>query len=74
MAKKVHNMSSVKASGSGSNAASAKISKHRTSRLSSLIEDMCPVDEAPFRARLHLLFSQIEKEFELLYLENLNRK
>lgn len=46
----------------------------RTSRLSSLAEDMCPPDDAPFRIRLHLLFSQIEKEFELLYVENLNRK
>lgn len=66
--------SSSSSKASGSNAANAKISKQRTSRLSSLIEDMCPVDEAPFRARLHLLFSQIEKEFELLYLENLNCK
>lgn len=60
--------------GKSSGAAVAKISKQRTSRLSSLIEDICPVDEAPFRARLHLLFSQIEKEFEILYLENLSRK
>lgn len=27
-----------------------------------------------FRSRLHELFSQIEKEFDLLYTENLNRK
>jgi len=44
----------------------------KASRLSSLIEDTINVDDAPFRARLHILFSQIEKEFELLYLENLN--
>lgn len=53
-----------------------KSSKHRTSRLSSLAEDMgmnIP-DETPFRARLHHLFAQIEKEFELLYLENLSCK
>lgn len=51
-----------------------KSSKHRTTRLSSLAEDMginIP-DETPFRARLHHLFAQIEKEFELLYLENLS--
>lgn len=27
-----------------------------------------------FRSRLHELFSQIEKEFDLLYTENINRK
>lgn len=27
-----------------------------------------------FRARLHELFSQIEKEFDILYTENLNRE
>lgn len=52
---------------------SSKITK-RTSRLSSLAEDICPPDDAPFRMRLHLLFAQIEKEFETLYLENLSRK
>lgn len=54
---------------------SSKITK-RTSRLSSLAEaeDICRPDDAPFRMRLHLLFGQIEKEFETLYLENLSRK
>lgn len=49
-------------------------SKHRSTRLSSLAEDMgmnIP-DDTPFRARLHHLFAQIEKEFEMLYLENLS--
>lgn len=50
---------------------SAKISKRTTSRLSSLAEDAADLD-APFRAKLHSLFAQIEKEFEVLYLENLN--
>lgn len=27
-----------------------------------------------FRSRLHELFAQIEKEFDLLYSENMNRK
>lgn len=45
----------------------------KTRRLTSLAEDF-PVDDAPFRQRLHLLFSQIEKEFELVFLENLSRK
>ncbi|KAG4067125.1 hypothetical protein HA402_000116 [Bradysia odoriphaga] len=50
---------------------SSKMSK-RTSRLSSLIEDSSSVSNvADARARLHLLFSQIEKEFDLLYLENI---
>uniref|UniRef100_A0A1I8PLP6 WD repeat-containing protein 37 n=2 Tax=Stomoxys calcitrans TaxID=35570 RepID=A0A1I8PLP6_STOCA len=51
-----------------------KSSKHRTSRMSSLAEDMglhVP-DEAPYRSKLHYLFAQIEKEFEVLYMENLN--
>lgn len=47
-----------------------KPSKNRTSRLSSLAEDFG--DAPPFRDRLHILFSQIEKEFEILYIENLN--
>lgn len=52
-----------------------KPSKNRSARLSSLAEDISIIPEdAPFRARLHMLFSQIEKEFELLYLENLNCK
>ncbi|KAH8417703.1 hypothetical protein KR222_004499 [Zaprionus bogoriensis] len=42
-------------------------------RLTSLTEDISIIpDDAPFRARLHFLFEQIEKEFEQLYLENLN--
>ncbi|XP_037953762.1 WD repeat-containing protein 37-like [Teleopsis dalmanni] len=45
-----------------------KPSKNRAGRLSSLAEDM----DVPFRSRLHMLFAQIEKEFELLYIENLN--
>lgn len=53
-----------------------KSSKHRTARLSSLAEDMGMTipDEPPYRARLHHLFAQIEKEFEMLYLENLSCK
>ncbi|XP_055371759.1 WD repeat-containing protein 37 [Condylostylus longicornis] len=49
-----------------------KPSKQRSSRLSSLAEDLIADEGPPFRARLHILFSQIEKEFELLYIENLN--
>lgn len=45
----------------------------KTKRLTSLAEDF-PADDAPFRQRLHLLFSQIEKEFELVFLENLSCK
>lgn len=45
----------------------------KSRRLTSLAEDF-PGDDAPFRQRLHLLFSQIEKEFELVFLENLSRK
>lgn len=45
----------------------------KTRRLASLAEDF-PTDDAPFRQRLHLLFSQIEKEFELVFLENLSCK
>ena len=52
--------------------AMAKNSKVRTTRLSSLAEDI--PEDAPFRSKLHVLFSQIEKEFELLYLENLSCK
>ncbi|XP_055906700.1 WD repeat-containing protein 37 [Eupeodes corollae] len=48
-----------------------KQSSKRGSRLSSLAEDLSIPDDAPFRGRLHMLFSQIEKEFELLYMENL---
>lgn len=44
-------------------------------RLTSLTEDISIIPEdAPFRSRLHFLFEQIEKEFEQLYLENLNRE
>lgn len=46
----------------------------KSRRLASLAEDIYPPDDAPFRQRLHLLFSQIEKEFELLYIENLSCK
>ncbi|XP_053946685.1 WD repeat-containing protein 37 [Anastrepha ludens] len=46
--------------------------KPSKNRLSSLAEDITIPEDAPFRARLHALFGQIEKEFELLYLENLN--
>lgn len=45
----------------------------KSRRLTSLAEDY-PGEDAPFRQRLHLLFSQIEKEFELVFLENLSRK
>lgn len=53
-----------------------KSSKHRSARLSSLAEDMGMTlpDDTPYRARLHHLFAQIEKEFEMLYLENLSCK
>ncbi|XP_055678239.1 WD repeat-containing protein 37 [Lutzomyia longipalpis] len=44
----------------------------RSPRLSSLAEIGDASEDAPFRARLHQLFSQIEKEFEGLYLENLS--
>lgn len=65
---------SAKTSASGATTGAGKINK-RTSRLSSLAEDACiNADDAPYRARLHLLFAQIEKEFEALYLDNLNRK
>jgi len=48
-----------------------KANKARAVRLTSLTEDVAAVPEdAPFRARLHLLFAQIEREFEQLYLEN----
>uniref|UniRef100_A0A240SX86 WD repeat-containing protein 37 n=1 Tax=Glossina pallidipes TaxID=7398 RepID=A0A240SX86_GLOPL len=47
-----------------------KSSKNRSSRLEDM--GMGIPDEVPFRGRLHYLFAQIEKEFELLYLENLN--
>ncbi|EDW54646.1 GM18704 [Drosophila sechellia] len=48
-----------------------KASKTRAVRLTSLTEDVAAVPEdAPFRARLHVLFAQIEREFEQLYLEN----
>lgn len=50
-----------------------KFAADKTRRLASLAEDI-PVDDAPFRQRLHLLFSQIEKEFELVFLENLSCK
>lgn len=45
----------------------------KSRRLTSLAEDF-PIDDAPFRQRLHSLFSQIEKEFEFLFLENCSRK
>lgn len=53
-----------------------KLAKRTAGRLSSLTEDAAVADgavDAPFRVRLHSLFAQIEKEFEALYLENLNR-
>lgn len=52
-----------------------KATKSRAARLTSLTEDVTTVPEdAPFRARLHNLFTQIEREFEQLYLENQNCK
>ncbi|EDW84537.1 uncharacterized protein Dwil_GK14176 [Drosophila willistoni] len=46
--------------------------KAKAARLTSLTEDVYIVPEdAPFRGRLQFLFSQIEKEFEQLYVENL---
>ncbi|SPP88007.1 WD repeat-containing protein 37 [Drosophila guanche] len=51
----------------------ATATKARAARLTSLTEDLANIPEdAPFRVRLHYLFSQIEKEFEQLYLENQN--
>lgn len=53
-----------------------KQAKRIAGRLSSLTEDAAAADgtvDAPFRVRLHSLFAQIEKEFEALYLENINR-
>lgn len=46
--------------------------QNQKGRLSNLNDDFH--DDAPFKARLHALFNSIEKEFELLYLENLARK
>lgn len=43
----------------------------KSRRLASLAEDF-PIEDAPFKQRLHLLFSQIEKEFEVVFLENLS--
>lgn len=48
--------------------------KKQSYRLSNYVDEFCPPEDAPFRSRLHILFSQIEKEFELLYLENLGCK
>ena len=45
--------------------------KPSKNRLSSLAEDFGDA-HAPFRSRLHNLFAQIEKEFEILYMENQN--
>lgn len=57
----------------GSSKSMSKSEKsEKARRLTSLAEDIYTGDDAPFRQRLHLLFSQIEKEFELLYLENLS--
>lgn len=53
---------------------SSKNVKRISNRLSSLVEDSGQPDDAPYRVRLHHLFSQIEKEFELLYIENINCK
>ncbi|XP_058058112.1 WD repeat-containing protein 37 [Anopheles bellator] len=65
------------ANSAGSSSALGKqMNAKRSLKLSSLAEDIVPPgvvsDEAPFRARLHHLFSQIEKEFELMYIENVN--
>ena len=52
-----------------------QIAAKRSLKLSSLAEDIVlpsSGQEEPFRARLHALFTQIEKEFELLYAENLS--
>lgn len=43
----------------------------KTRKLTNLAEEL---EDAPFKQRLHSLFSQIEKEFELVFLENLSRK
>lgn len=58
----------------GSKSASKSEKNEKARRLTSLAEDIYTGDDAPFRQRLHLLFSQIEKEFELLYMENLSCK
>lgn len=47
--------------------------KSSKQRMTSLAEDI-GIHETPYRAKLHHLFLQIEKEFELLYLENLSCK
>lgn len=47
----------------------------RSPRLTSFAEDLMPGEHAaPYRAKLQILFTQIEKEFENLYIENLSRK
>ncbi|KAL5285252.1 WDR37 family protein [Megaselia abdita] len=45
---------------------------HKSGRLSTLTDEFFIPEDAPFKSRLHTLFGQIEKEFELLYLENLS--
>lgn len=65
---------------SGSSVVSGKMAAKRSLKLSSLADDMLAASgsghhqqqEEPFRARLHQLFAQIEREFELLHAENLN--
>lgn len=61
-------------SGSSSGVSGGVAGIKKSLRLTSLAEDIIPPEDAPFRARLHALFSQIEKEFEILYIENLNCK
>uniref|UniRef100_A0A182JCS6 WD repeat-containing protein 37 n=1 Tax=Anopheles atroparvus TaxID=41427 RepID=A0A182JCS6_ANOAO len=64
------------AGGSVSGASAKQMSAKRSLKLGSLAEDIMPStlggSEEPFRARLHHLFAQIEKEFELLHAENMN--
>lgn len=58
-----------------------QLAAKKSLKLSSLADDMIGPPSAtgshheePFRARLHHLFAQIEREFELLHAENLSCK
>uniref|UniRef100_A0A182W355 WD repeat-containing protein 37 n=1 Tax=Anopheles minimus TaxID=112268 RepID=A0A182W355_9DIPT len=61
---------------SGASVMGKQLTAKRSLKLGSLAEDMMPGSlgggEESFRARLHHLFSQIEKEFELLHVENMS--
>lgn len=58
-----------------SGSAAGKMAAKRALKLSSLADDMIGPghqEQEPFRARLHQLFAQIEREFDLLHAENLS--